>query len=978
MTQEKFEQEYAKLNPRQKEAVEAIEGPVMVVAGPGTGKTQILTLRIANILKQTDTAPAQILALTFTESGVASMRGRLATIIGSAAYAVNINTFHGWCNEVIKKYPEDFPRIVGARSIHEVDQVEILEKLVENLELKLLKPFGDKFLYVKPLKRAIEELKREGLAPAEFKQILVKEEKRFKNLPDLYYEKGAHKGKMKGDYLKLKRELEKNEELARVYEAYEERLMKERLYDFSDMIMEVLQILKANPDLLQILQEEHQYLLIDEHQDTNNAQNKIIELLASFHLNPNLFVVGDEKQAIYRFQGASLENFLYFKQVYPAAKLITLEDNYRSQQTILNAAGSLLSDPSVALRAKANHQVKPIKIYAFDRAEEEVYWLASEIKMKIESGLEPSEIAVLYRDNRDAFPLARMLEKLEVPLMIESDQDLLGQGDVRKLIMILEVLANFGEDAPLAQVLHLDLFNLEPLTVYKLIKQTHDERKSLWSLLKQDQDLNKVYEQLKAWHSWSKNDDLLTVFEKLVRSSGILESILTSPEAEDRFEAIRRLYEEVGNLVESHPEATLADFFNYLATVKTHTLFIKRARLGGRKGKVRLMTAHRAKGLEFDEVYIVNAYDGHWGGKRQHDLLKLLPQVYLSSEALAKEEGDHNSDERRLFYVALTRARKEVAISYAKLGENGREQLPSQFITEIKDELKEEGETKDWQNKYAQDKAIIFTHIDKIGEHSLHDQDFVREIFLNQGLSVSALNNYLTCPWQYFYRNLIRLPEAQTKHQLYGTAVHAALADAFRLMKEREITQESLLASFGSHLGKLPLTKRDYDEALAKGNRALAGWWEAWHTTWPSNVLTEFRIAGVLLTDEIRLTGVLDKLEFIDGSNKVHVVDYKTGQPRKDEDYYRQLVFYKLLLNKFARTDESRGGYKMEEGVIDFIEPNDTGRYKKDNFIIEDQEVEELEALIKKVAAEILSLAFWDRRCDDKKCEYCKLREVMN
>ncbi len=990
MTEGNFKDLYAKLNPRQREAVDSIEGPVLVVAGPGTGKTQILTLRIANILAKTDTAPAQILALTFTESGVASMRGRLAEIIGSSGYAVNINTFHSWCNEVIKKYPEDFPRIVGSKNIHEVEQVEILEKLVESLPLKLLKPFGDKFLYVKHLKRAVEELKREGLTPAEFKNILEQEQKRFNNLPDLYHEKGAHKGKMKGEYLKQQRELEKNLELAGVYEKYEEQLAKDKLYDFSDMIMEVLSAFKTNPNLLQILQEEHQYVLVDEHQDTNNAQNKIIELLMSYHQSPNLFVVGDEKQAIYRFQGASLENFLYFKKVYPEAKLITLTDNYRSQQTILDSAHNLLSGSE--LKAKTKHQVKPIKIYTFDQPAEEVFWLASELKQRVEAGEEAKELAVLYRNNRDAFPLARMLEKLGVPFIIESDQDLLGQNDVRKLVLILAALNHFGQDEYLAPVLHLDLFKLEPLLVYALIRRAHEEKKHLWTLLKHDSDLNPVYEKLKTWQQWSKNDDLLTVFEKLVRASGILESILIASDAtEDRFEAVRCLYSEVTTLVEARPEANLTDFFNYLDTVKKHHLFIKRAKLGGRPGKVRLMTAHRSKGLEFNTVFIMGAYDGHWGGKKTRELLKLLPAVYSSSAEATEDASAKDSDERRLFYVALTRARQEVLISYAKLGEQGREQLPSQFVVQIKPELKEEVETKDWMEKYQANKEIIFSSPSTMIEaSSLHDKEFVRDIFLKQGLSVSALNNYLTCPWRYFYRNLIRLPEAQNKTQLYGIAVHAALADAFRLIKDKDITAESLLASFEAHLNKLPLTKNDFEEVLAKGKKALTGWWKAYHSNFARNVLTEFRIAGVLLTDEVRLTGVLDKLEFTGSGNEVRVVDYKTKQPmsrtaimgetKTDDDgnYFRQLVFYKLLLDKLARTDSSRGGYEMTEGVIDFIEPNNTGGYKTESFEVTKENTDELAELIKKSATEILNLSFWNQRCDDKKCEYCQLRELMN
>lgn len=377
----------------------------------------------------------------------------------------------------------------------------------------------------------------------------------------------------------------------------------------------------------------------------------------------------------------------------------------------------------------------------------------------------------------------------------------------------------------------------------------------------------------------------------------------------------------------------------------------------------------------------MGAYEGHWGGKKTRELLRLLPQVY-SAEVVEDENKD--ADERRLFYVALTRARHEVHISFSRLGGDGREQLPSQFVTEIKAELKEEVETAEWQEKYKNNKDIIFSPSLSLGVNSLQDQEFVREIFLRQGLSVSALNNYLECPWKYFYRNLVRLPEAQNKTQLYGIAVHAALADAFRLIKEKDVTTESLLAGFEAHLGKLPLSKIDYEEVLTKGQKALTGWWETWHDGWERNVLTEFKIGGILLTPDIKLTGVLDKLEFTGSGSEVRVVDYKTKQPmsrnaimgetKTDDDgnYFRQLVFYKLLLDRYEN-----GKYLMKEGMIDFIEPNDKGDYKKEAFEVTKENVIELEDLIKKVAEEIVNLSFWDNRCDDKDCNYCKLRELM-
>ncbi len=987
----KFQRLYARLNLGQKQAVDAVEGPVMVVAGPGTGKTQVLTLRIANILRATDTAPANILALTFTEAAAANMRSRLAEIIGSRAYAVVISTFHGFCNGIIRQYPEHFPRIIGARAITEVDQVRMIEELVGALPLVLLKPFGDPLLYIRSIVAAISDLKREGITPEKFGALVANAQKTLAGRADRVHTKGAHQGKVKAEILKQEKDLAKNEELSRVYAAYQAKLAADKAYDYSDMIMEVLAVLAQDETLRQILQEEHQYILIDEHQDTNNAQNKIIELLASFHPEPNLFVVGDEKQAIFRFQGASLQNFLYFKKLYPNALLITLTENYRSQQTVLDAAHSLLPTTAAAggaqvrLEAKSKHAPAPVKIAAFSRPAAEHFAVAALIKEQIAAGAVPEEIAVLYRDNKDAFPLARALEQAGLNCIIESDQDLLTQGDVRRLIIILEAVERFGDDEALAKLLHLDLFKLDPLAVYQLIGQAAKDKRPLYELLKETAAFAPVYEQVARWRQTSANDNLPALFEQIVWESGILPRLLGAPDALDRLEALERLALEIGILLESHPEAMLADFLTYLGTVRAHGLLIKRSRAGGLPGRVRLMTAHRAKGLEFDYVYITGVYDGHFGGQRRRELIKLLPDIYGD----LAESGDATEDERRLFYVALTRARRAVFISYATESLAGKEQLPSQFLAEIKDEFKNQFDTTELETRFARERGSLSAPAAGTAAGADY-RDWIRAALAEQGLSVSALNNYLLCPWRYFYRNLIRLPEAKPASALYGTAVHNALADLFRRLKSEPVSKEELLAGFEYHLRREPLLAGAFDQALNKGQKALAGWYDRYHADWDGKIfLTEFDIKGVLLTPEIKLNGKIDRLEFLGGGNQVLVTDYKTRQPltpkeikgeTKDDDgsYFRQLVFYKLLLDRY-----DNGKYKMMAGEIDFIEPSSAkateGRpiYKKEKFEIADSDIKNLEETIKRVATEIAELAFWSRRCDDKTCQYCALRELV-
>ncbi|MBI2064509.1 MAG: ATP-dependent helicase [Candidatus Yanofskybacteria bacterium] len=275
-----------------------------------------------------------------------------------------MSTFHGFANNIIRNHPEEFPYIIGANSITDVDQYKIMEEVIVASELSILRPFGDTFYYLRSALSTINKLKQEGVSPEKFEEIVLDEEKKFALIDDLYYDKGAHLGKMKGKYQDMRKHINKNKELAILYYAYQKTLRDRKLYDYSDMIMEVSSVLEKDSNFLLTLQEKYQYFLIDEHQDTNNAQNRIIELLANFFDNPNVFMVGDEKQAIFRFQGASLENFMYFKNRYRGAKLITLTNNYRSTQVILNLATSLIKKGG--LEAQAGYPDKKIPLYAFN------------------------------------------------------------------------------------------------------------------------------------------------------------------------------------------------------------------------------------------------------------------------------------------------------------------------------------------------------------------------------------------------------------------------------------------------------------------------------------------------------------------------------------------------------------------------------------------------------------------------------------
>lgn len=996
-----FQERYNMLNAEQKKAVDTIDGPVMVVAGPGTGKTQILTLRIANILDKTDTGPENILALTFTESGVNAMRKRLASMIGSLAYRVNIYTFHSFANDVIQNNPEDFPSIIGARPITDVEQISHIESIILAEDFEILKPFGDSLYYVRTIRGKISELKREGVTVDDFEQIVLTSQKEFSQIEDRYYESGKHEGRMKGKYKDQEKQIKKNQELLVIYRLYQEILQKNKQYDFDDMIVELLRSLRNNSDLLLRLQEEFQYILVDEHQDTNNAQNKILELLANFHDNPNFFVVGDEKQSIFKFQGASLENFFYFKHLYPQAELVALTQNYRSTQSILDASYSLLSG-KVALESNSSEKLKPIDVFEYRNSNQEYVAIAEKIQEIVQDGIPAHEIAVLYRNNAHAFPLASILDKNGVAYTIESDQSIFEDLDIKKLLQIARAVQNPDDNEKVSKLLFTDIFDINPIQATKFVRAASQKRKKLLiDILLDQKEIDEILSKdvkegarqlfvdlannLSVWKKKSHNTPVVEMLEILVRESGFLQYIMAGDRPTERVETIGILFDQARALSSDTKtkDVLLQDFLQYIDLLETHEINIKKKSARVREGAVRLMTAHKSKGLEFECVCIVGVNDGVWGNKKRRELLPLLPKVYQlfdtvpSAPGLDTAGGD-DDEERRLFYVALTRAKQHVLVSYVNEALDGKELLPSQFIGEIDEHLVCLQDTEDFVRSWPEKQMMLFNERVSLNvsieEYKEQMKAFVRDKFMSQGLSVSALNNYLKSPWLYFFRSLVRIPSPMNRYLSYGNAVHGALQDFFDVARgETYETKEFLIGVFHKHLNKQKVLERDYEDLRKKGEESLSAWFDEYQGSWNLDTRTEFRVNGVTVSGiegseyNIKLTGVLDKLEFIDGSQGlVTVVDYKTGKPKtegqvkgttKDSngEYYRQLVFYKLLLKYFAD-----GKMKMKSGVLEFVEPDDKGNFRRHEFDIPDEDVFKLEDEIRRVSDEILNLDFWD------------------
>jgi len=1011
----KFNALYKGLNPAQKEAVDAINGPVMVVAGPGTGKTHILALRIANILTKTDTPPDGILALTFTEAGVDAMKQRLLRLIGPTAYKVKIYTFHGFCNDIIHSHPEYFPRIISSKALTDIESIIYIRSAITELPLEKLKPFGDPYFYVQTVRSAISTLKREHKTPAE---VLAKTEELIQQLeadPESFHEKGAHKGKMKGAVQTQIDRLKKEHELGLVFEWYEAKLAQMRKFDFEDMIGEVVRALETDSEFLLVVQEKYLYILADEHQDANGAQNTLLELLTSYDPSPNLFIVGDEKQAIFRFQGASLDSFTYFHQKFPTAKLIPLVDSYRSGSVLLDAAHSLMRESIPAerhprLESKVSEpHLAVLEERTFTSEEMEIAWVAQNIQERIAEGVSPGDIAVMYRTNADALPISRELSHLGILHTLDSKSNIFTNHVIMQVVTYLRLCTHIGSDEYLAHVMHFSWVGIDARDTYKILIYAQKKRLPYLEVISSKEHLkearviaiDEVHERAQTIHRLAKvaqEESARDFFDHMLHESGLLTYVLSRPDSITILNAVRGLANTLETLSSTQTLYTGRDFVRDIGLYEEYGIEIEPdTQPKERTNAVHLVTAHRSKGLEYEYVYIIHARDGKWGNRTSRNN---LPLSTLNTAAQVRlVQGDTSQtcvadtdieDERRLFYVALTRAKLYVSVSYGVTSSaRTKESTITQFMMEIDPALVTHVDIGAFEAAVPPEHMF---NLKPVAEHALSDQQFLIDAFVEQGLSATALNNYLDCPWKYFYRNLVRVPEKPTPSSLYGNALHNALR-LFRDMCASTLVYQPLpllLEYLKVSIDQQGFTPTSYEDAHKKGVRALTDWYERNKSDYQFRVLCEkkFEVYMSLTTvngahsqpAQVLLRGLIDVIEFNTDSS-VHVIDYKTGKHKSRNeleggtknatgDYKRQLDFYCILMDLGQMERPSRL-------TLEFIEPDTSGKTAVHTFAYDAEKVKELKETIERVAGEISTLAFWDAGCKKDDCEYCALRGLM-
>ena len=1031
---DKFNKEYDLLNRQQKKAVDTTEGPVMVIAGPGTGKTQILSARIGKILLDTDTQPQNILCLTYTDAGAIAMRKRIQEFIGADAYKVNIYTFHAFCNEVIQDNLGLFDK-TSLDPVSDLQRIDLFKQLIDafpkNHPLKRYR--GDVYYEINNLQSLFSTMKREGWSP-EFINERIDAYLQSLPLRDEYIAKRASKGFKKGDVRtdKIEEETEKKEKLRAAlneFDNFQQLMRNNNLYDFDDMINWVIKAFEENPNLLLRYQEQFLYILVDEFQDTSGTQNRLVELLINYWEVPNVFVVGDDDQSIYRFQGANVENMLGFADNYKNDLLtVVLTHNYRSIQPILDISKTiidknedrLINNPGLELTkdlVSANDKIKHLAhkpiIQQYETQRQEMIGITQQVEKIIAEGIEPKRIGIIYKENKYGEEIAQYCKLLKLPYYSKRSLNILNIPFAKKIISILRYLSYehdipYSGDELLFEILHYDWFHIPPIEIARVSsevaeKQFSKDKTSIRKLLVErsnlpardlftqniHEGLKKASESIESLISKVLNVTLQTLFEAVIREAGILDFIMKSEEKIWLLQVLTCLFDFLKEETHRNPNLDLKQLIKLFNLMQSEKLSLPLVEVSGSDKGVNLLTAHGSKGLEFTYVFFAGCNANVWEKKRKPNGGYQFPDNIFTSLSPGRGDGADASDEeiRRLFYVALTRAEQHLSISYSSFNNDGKELESSMFIAEILDDHALQTE-KVFIDEAAQAEFQILQlqnnyqpEIEKI------EQEYVSSLLEKFVMNVTALNNYLRCPLEFYFKNLIRIPSPKNEATEFGSSVHYALERLFKKMQEDKNVfppKEEFIKDFNWYMRRHreSFTKEQFDRRLEYGEEVLSNYYEKYLHSWNKIVVLERTIKNVVVNG-VPLKGKLDKLEFT--GKEVNVVDYKTGDvykameklkpPNEKQpdggDYWRQAVFYKILLDHYNRD------WQAVSSEFDFIEPDKKKNYRKEKIYINPEDITSVTHQIKTVWDKIQHHDFYTG-CGKPDCHWCEFVKTNN
>ncbi|RJR28574.1 ATP-dependent helicase [Candidatus Microgenomates bacterium] len=883
-----------KLNIEQEQAVLHSTGPLLVVAGAGTGKTTVITERIKHLVISDLAKPEEILALTFTEKASAEMQNRVDEALPYGYSNMWISTFHSFCDRVLRAEALQIGLSTNFKLMTEAESVKLFRDNLFEFSLDYFRPLGSPNKFVSAILKHFSRLQDENISPNEYVAWAKKHLKstNSKNKEKLF-------------------EAKKWKELADAYATYDKIKIRENVFDFGDLIAKTLLLFNVRPNVLSEYQKKFKYVLVDEFQDTNFAQNELSILLAG--KNGNITVVGDDDQSIYRFRGASVSNILQFKNTYKNAKVVVLNKNYRSHQNILDASYKLINfnNPD-RLEVRANIDKKLVSLRKTQEnnihflhsknGDEEALGVASEISKLVENdGYVFSDIAILARANNHVDAFARVFERAGIPFQFLGPAKLMQQREISDLIAYLKVVCDKSDSSSLMQVLSMNIFSVPAETISSLGSWARKHNKDLFSALVWSEDMpegtsKKVSRIIKMINKDEERSFTVSagkILYDFLFDTGLVEKYFSThdPRVELQAKNIAKFFDKLKSFENNNQLASpraVVDWLSLLMELGESPLAAEEDWVN--QNAVRLMTVHSAKGLEFPIVFLVNLVGLRFPGMNRSETIPI-------PDGLVKEtlpSGDfHLQEERRLFYVGMTRAKDKLYLTAADFYNDGaRPKKLSQFIFEcLGDNVAAAEETSGEKQLSLFEYSNETTSEIKPEPHHVHY------------LSYSQISTFKFCPLHYKLAYILRLPTEPTAAQSIGVSIHAALAEFYLLhQKGDKLNKKILLSLLNKNWETLGFADKKHEDLSKKHAQALLSNYYDKQYNLNDKVLEiekNFLIPLQYNYEKIKIGG---KIDLVNRANSgIEIIDYKTGSKipsQKEIDQDLQLTFYALAATK--------------------------------------------------------------------------------
>lgn len=1010
-----FSRMLKELNPAQRSAVEQIDGPVLVLAGPGTGKTHILATRIGYILRETDTPPSGILCLTFTDAGVIAMRRRLQEIIGPTAHKVHIYTFHSFCNKVIQEHLDLFGK-PELEPVSDLQRVEMIRHISDELPPShpLRRGRHDPYFYEKHLADLFALMKSQDWTVARVQEAIAAYLSELPHRSDFIYKRQTGTAR-KGDLMmhKIEKAREKMELLAAaaaLYDRYTFEMHQRHVYDFDDMILWVLRAFEQNEFLLRQYQEQYLYFLVDEYQDTNSAQNHILQQLIGYWDRPHVFIVGDDDQSIFEFQGARLRHLIDFYSAYrDDLLLVLLQDNYRSSQPILDSAHALIghnekrvvnlfADQGITKHLRARNALysqsgsRPLIATYPNRLHEEAD-IVRQIAALIHTGVPADEIAIITPRHRQSENLAHLLEKKGIAFATQRRINILDLPAIRQLLALLEYIHEeyhrpYSGEAVLFKLLYFHFFGISAADMARLsfyLQNNHlpwriaiaDVAALSAAGVQQPGAFLRASQCLESLTSDAANLPLTQLVEHAINHSGWLRFLYGLSDRMLQLEVAGAFMDFVRSESRRHPGTNLRDLLRIIGQMRDNRLRIEVQQQISAATGVRLLTAHASKGLEFRYVFLPDCTKDAWEPARKYGFNRFaLPDTLTWSG-----EEDALEARRRLFYVAVTRAKEHLYISMSREDYTGKALEHACFVDEIGRSGAVDAIAPEIPSDLAAEARYHLLLNDGPPAISPVEPDLVGTILDHFVMNLSALNRYLDCPLSFYFQHILNMPSAENEATIYGAAVHYALRKTFELMQHDTLKRfpgrDAFVHFFEKELIRRQgsLTNEVFRHREAFGKHFLPLYYDSQSPHWPVNVSIEMDIRNVTFRG-VPLMGTLDRVDYT-GDGYARIVDYKTGTPEEQKTkgpsasrpyggpYWRQLVFYKILFEQY------RPQYIASIGEIAYLDPDKAGRFRSAEVAFDTADVDFVGELIATTYQRIQQRDFYTG-CGKPDCTWCQ------